>query len=148
MFGMGLTIRDGRLQGCIFKTKRSTDRICVAVYDHAADRLDPLYDFKTSDGTGTWCDPGRLLSGGTASNVITYIAGAMWLCWYDDRFHFGPAPLMTPLLVYILAGTWVEVSFWAMVISVVKVILIPVLLGILIRTLFGKQIEKFQKCCR
>ena len=51
---------DGRLQGCIFKTKRSTDRICVAVYDHAADCLDPLYDFKTSDGTGTWCDPGRL----------------------------------------------------------------------------------------
>ena len=32
-----------------------------------------------------------------------------------------------------------------MVISVVKVILIPVLLGILIRTLFGKQIEKISE---
>ena len=81
--------------------------------------------------------------GGTASNVITYIAGG------DVALSVGMtiastliAPLMTPLLVYILAGTWVEVSFWAMVISVVKVIMIPVLLGILIRTLFGKQIEK------
>ena len=46
MFGMGAYDPDGRLQGCIFKTKRSSDRICVAVYDHAADRLDPLYDFK------------------------------------------------------------------------------------------------------
>ena len=27
---------------------------------------------------------------------------------------------MTPLLVYLLAGAWVEVSFLAMVISVVK----------------------------
>ena len=84
--------------------------------------------------------------GGTASNVITYIAGG------DVALSVGMtiastliAPLMTPLLVYILAGTWVEVSFWAMVISVVKVILIPVLLGILIRTLFGKQIEKISE---
>ena len=84
--------------------------------------------------------------GGTASNVITYIAGG------DVALSVGMtiastliAPLMTPLLVYILAGTWVEVSFWAMVISVVKVILIPVLLGTLIRTLFGKQIEKISE---
>ena len=39
-------------------------------------------------------------------------------------------PLMTPFLVYVLAGAWVEVSFWAMVLSVVKVILVPVLLGV------------------
>ena len=72
---------------------------------------------------------GGCCPGGTASNVITYIAGG------DVALAVGMtiastliAPLMTPLLVYILAGTWVEVSFWAIVISVVKVILIPVLL--------------------
>lgn len=81
--------------------------------------------------------------GGTASNVITYIAGG------DVALSVGmtivstlAAPLMTPLLTYGLAGAWVEVSFWAMVLSVVKVILIPVLLGILLRSLFGKQIQK------
>ena len=81
--------------------------------------------------------------GGTASNVITYIAGG------DVALSVGMtiastliAPLMTPLLVYILAGTWVEVSFWAMVISVVKVILIPVLLGVFLRSLAGEHVEK------
>ena len=49
---------------------------------------------------------------------------------------------MTPLLVYLLAGAWVQVSFPGMVISVVKVVLIPVLLGILLRRLIGRHIEK------
>lgn len=84
--------------------------------------------------------------GGTASNVITYIAGG------DVPLSVGMtivstliAPLMTPFLVYILAGAWVEVTFWSMVLSVVKVILIPVLLGILIRGLLEKQIQKISK---
>ena len=81
--------------------------------------------------------------GGTASNVITYIAGG------DVALSVGmtiastlAAPLMTPLLVYLLAGAWVEVSFFSMVISVVKVVLIPVLLGIFLRWIIGRQIEK------
>ena len=45
------------------------------------------------------------------------------------------APLATPLLVFGLAGAWVNVSLWAMIISVVKVVLIPVLLGLLLHTL-------------
>ena len=84
--------------------------------------------------------------GGTASNVITYIAGG------DVALSVGmtitstlAAPLMTPLLVHLLAGAWVEVSFLAMVISVVKVVLIPVLLGILINWIFGKQIQKISE---
>ena len=81
--------------------------------------------------------------GGTASNVITYIAGG------DVALSVGmtivstlAAPLMTPFLVYVLAGAWVEVSFWAMVLSVVKVILIPVLLGVFLRSLAGEHVDK------
>lgn len=47
--------------------------------------------------------------------------------------------------MYVLAGAWVEVSFWAMVISVVKVVLVPVLLGILINWVWGKQIQKISE---
>ena len=43
------------------------------------------------------------------------------------------------------ASAWVEVSFLAMVISVVKVVLVPVLLGILINCCFGKQIQKISE---
>ncbi|MBO5093909.1 MAG: bile acid:sodium symporter family protein, partial [Lachnospiraceae bacterium] len=81
--------------------------------------------------------------GGTASNVITYIAGG------DVSLSVGMtivstllAPLMTPLLTYALAGAWVDVSLYAMILSVIKVILIPVLLGIIIHRALGKVMEK------
>ena len=45
------------------------------------------------------------------------------------------------MLVYLLAGSWVEVSLVTMMMSVVKVVLIPVLLGILIYRIFPKQID-------
>ena len=83
--------------------------------------------------------------GGTASNVITYIAGG------DVALSVGMtivstllAPLATPLLVFGLAGAWVNVSLWAMIISVVKVVLIPVLLGLLLHTLFRSKIKPVQ----
>ena len=50
---------------------------------------------------------------------------------------------MTPLLVYLLAGAWVQVSFPGMVISVVKVVLIPVLLGILLRRLMADILRNY-----
>ncbi len=87
--------------------------------------------------------------GGTASNVITYIAGG------DVALSVGmtivstlAAPLMTPFLVYVLAGAWVEVSFWAMVLSVVKVILIPVLLGVFLRSLRESMWIRYPMLCR
>ena len=52
------------------------------------------------------------------------------------------APIVTPALVYLLAGRWVEVSILAMFISVVKVILLPILAGILVQRLSPKTIEK------
>lgn len=80
--------------------------------------------------------------GGTASNVITYVAGG------DVPLSVGMtivstilAPICTPVLVYLLAGSWVEVSLLTMMMSVIKVVLVPVLLGILIYRLFPKQIN-------
>ena len=146
MFGMGLTIRMEDFK-VVFSRPKEVVIGFVSQYTIMpliAWTLCMILKLPTELALGVilvGCCPG-----GTASNVITYIAGG------DVALSVGMtiastliAPLMTPLLVYILAGTWVEVSFWAMVISVVKVILIPVLLGILIRTLFGKQIEKISE---
>ena len=59
--------------------------------------------------------------GGTASNVITYIAkGDVALSVGMTIASTLLAPLLTPFLIYSLGGTWVEVSFLAMVMSVVK----------------------------
>lgn len=143
MFGMGLTIHMGDFQ-VVFSRPKEVIIGCVAQYTVmplVAWILAVVFHLPQDLAIGVilvGCCPG-----GTASNMITYIAGG------DVALSVGmtivstlAAPLMTPLLVYGLAGAWVEVSFWAMVLSVVKVILIPVLLGILLRSLFGKQIQK------
>ncbi len=69
--------------------------------------------------------------GGTASNVVTYIARAhvalsvlMTMC-----STFG-AIVMTPLLTKWLAGTLVPVDAWALFLSTVQVVLLPVLAGL------------------
>ena len=83
--------------------------------------------------------------GGTASNVITYIAkGDVALSVGMTIVSTILAPLCTPILVYVLAGSWVEVSIYAMMISAVKVVLIPVLAGILLYRLFPKQIDSIR----
>lgn len=143
MFGMGLTIKMGDFQ-VVFSHPKEVVIGAVAQYT-----VMPLVAWALAVGFHLPKDIalGVILvgccPGGTASNVITYIAGG------DVALSVGmtiistlAAPLMTPFLVYTLAGAWVQVSFWAMVLSVVKVILIPVLLGILLRTLFGKQIQR------
>ncbi|NCB92939.1 MAG: bile acid:sodium symporter family protein [Clostridia bacterium] len=146
MFGMGLTIKMGDFQ-VVFSHPKEVIIGCLAQYTImplAAWLLAVVFHLDSDLVLGVilvGCCPG-----GTASNVITYIAGG------DVPLSVGMtivstllAPIMTPLLVYLLAGAWVEVSLVSMMISVVKVILIPVLLGILIRSFFGKQIQRISE---
>lgn len=81
--------------------------------------------------------------GGTASNVITHIAGGdVSLSVSMTILSTLLAPILTPTIVYLLAGRWVEVSVIAMFKSVVTVILIPVLLGLFIKKISPSSIEK------
>ena len=146
MFGMGLTIKMGDFQ-VVFSRPKEILIGCLAQYTvmpFLAWILAVVLRLPEDLALGVilvGCCPG-----GTASNVITYIAGG------DVALSVGMtivstlvAPLATPSLVYVLAGAWVEVSFAAMVLSVVKVILVPVLFGILIRSILGKQIQKISE---
>ncbi|MGB0404882.1 MAG: bile acid:sodium symporter family protein [Fusobacterium sp.] len=81
--------------------------------------------------------------GGTASNVLTYLAkGDVSLSVGMTMLSTLLSPILTPLITYLLIGTWVKVSLIAMVISVLKIVALPIFLGILINHLFSKQIEK------
>lgn len=85
--------------------------------------------------------------GGVASNVITYIAkGDVALSVGMTIVSTLIAPLATPFFVYMLGGVWVEISFWAMVLSVAKIVLIPVLLGILVHHYFQEKIQAAIDC--
>lgn len=146
MFGMGLTIRAEDFK-VVFSRPKEILTGCLAQYTvmpAAAWLLSTLLGLSPDLAIGVilvGCCPG-----GTASNVITYIAGG------DVALSVGMtivstllAPIATPVLVYLLGGAWVEVSLMAMILSVVKVILVPVLLGLLLHRLFGKQIERIQE---
>lgn len=81
--------------------------------------------------------------GGTASNVITHIAGGdVALSVAMTTVSTLLSPILTPLLVFLLVGQKIEVSLTAMFITVIKVILIPVLLGILVNSILGKKMDK------
>lgn len=81
--------------------------------------------------------------GGTASNVITYLArGNTALSVACTSVATLLAPVLTPAIVYLLASEWIAVSASAMVLSVLKMVLLPVALGVLARTLWVQKVDR------
>ena len=142
MFGMGLTIKTEDFKVVFTRPKD----LCIGFVLQYT--VMPLTAFALAKAFGLSADLalGVILvgccPGGTASNVITYVAdGDVPLSVGMTIVSTILAPVCTPVLVYLLAGSWVEVSLLTMMMSVVKVVLLPVLLGILIYRLFPKQID-------
>lgn len=76
--------------------------------------------------------------GGVASNVMAYIAKAnLALSITMTAIATVVAPLMTPLLMKVLAGQFVPIDFVAMMISVAKIVLLPIVLGLLFNKLLA-----------
>jgi BASS family bile acid:Na+ symporter len=72
--------------------------------------------------------------GGTASNVITYLAkGDLALSVGMTATSTLLAPLMTPFLTWLMAGTFVDVDAWGMLLSIVYVVIAPIVAGFLIQ---------------
>lgn len=84
--------------------------------------------------------------GGTSSNVMTYLAkGDVALSVSMTMTTTILAPIVTPLLTWWLAGAWVDVSFTAMMMSIIQVVILPIVLGIIINTFFSSTVDKFIK---
>lgn len=81
--------------------------------------------------------------GGTSSNVVTYLAkGDVALSVTMTSISTLLAPILTPLLALWLAGQRMDVDGGAMALSIVKVVLIPVLAGLLLRFLLPGPVTK------
>ena len=77
--------------------------------------------------------------GGTASNVITYLAkGDLALSVGMTAASTLLAPLLTPLLVWQLAGTMVDVDTVGMLMSIVYVVIAPIVCGLLCQRFLPK----------
>ena len=77
--------------------------------------------------------------GGTASNVITYLAkGDLALSVGMTATSTLLAPLLTPLLVWLLAGTMVDVHATGMLLSIVYIVILPIVCGLLCQRFIPK----------
>ncbi|MEY2354108.1 bile acid:sodium symporter family protein [Lysinibacillus capsici] len=81
--------------------------------------------------------------GGTASNVMVYLAkGNVPLSITMTSFSTLLAPIATPFILLLLAGKWMPVDPIAMFTSIIQVIIIPIILGIVIRRVVPQIVEK------
>lgn len=85
---------------------------------------------------------GGCAPGGTASNVVSYLAKAdTALSVTMTSISTLIAPIMTPLLTLWLAGAYMPVDGLGMAMSIVQIVLVPVLGGLLLRPLLPRLTE-------
>ena len=77
--------------------------------------------------------------GGTASNVITYLAkGDLALSVGMTGVSTLLAPFLTPLLTWALAGKSVNVDVVSMFLSILWVVILPIVAGLVIKALYPR----------
>ena len=142
MFGMGLTlnVEDFRI---VFSRPKDVLIGCLAQFT-----IMPLMawvlakGFQLPDELALGVILVGCCPGGTASNVITYLAkGDLALSVGMTACSTLLAPLMTPLLTWLMAGTFVDVDTWGMLLSILYVVILPIVGGFLIQ----KFLPKFTK---
>jgi len=139
MFGMGLTLNlhDFKI---VFSRPRDILIGCLAqftimpVLAWTLACLFSLDDALTLGVVLVGCCPG-----GTASNVITYLAkGDLALSVGMTGVSTLLAPLLTPLLTWLLAGHSVDVDVLKMFLSILWVVVLPIVAGLLVKWLWPR----------
>ncbi len=143
MLGMGLTLsfddfkRIARIPKCI----ASGVALQFTVMPLAGIAIAMLTNLETGLAVGlilVSCCPG-----GTASNVVAYLANAnLALSVTMTMASTLVAVVATPLLTGLLAGKYVEIDQWNLFINMVSIVLLPVIAGVLLNRYFPKATEK------
>ena len=143
MFGMGLTLKaeDFRV---VFSRPKDVLVGCLAqftVMPVLAFLLTRVFRLEPALAIGVilvGCCPG-----GTASNVITYLAkGDLALSVGMTAVSTILAPVLTPLLVWLLAGETVDVDVIGMLLSILWVVILPIVLGLLVKRFWPRTTER------
>ena len=134
MFGMGLTLRLEEFK-IVFSRPRDVIIGCMAQFT-----LMPLLAwlltavFGLSDELALGVVLVGCCPGGTASNVITYLArGDVALSVGMTGVSTLLAPFLTPLLTWLLASHRVNVDMVSMFLSILWVVILPIVFGLAVR---------------
>ena len=143
MFGMGLTLKTEDFR-VVFSRPKDVIIGCLAqftVMPLLAFALTRLFRLEQALAIGVilvGCCPG-----GTASNVITYLAkGDLALSVGMTAVSTILAPVLTPLLVWLLAGEMVAVDVVGMLLSILWVVILPIALGLLVKRFWPRTTER------
>lgn len=143
MFGMGLTLKAEDFK-VVFSRPKDVLVGCLAqftVMPLLAFALTRIFKLEPALAIGVilvGCCPG-----GTASNVITYLAkGDLALSVGMTAVSTLLAPVLTPLLVWLLAGETVDVDVVGMLLSILWVVILPIALGLLVKRFWPRTTEQ------
>ena len=143
MFGMGLTLNlhDFKI---VFSRPKDSLIGCLAqftIMPLLAWSLARIFSLDEALALGVvlvGCCPG-----GTASNVITYLAkGDLALSVGMTGVSTLLAPFLTPLLTWALAGKSINVDVASMFLSILWVVILPIIMGLIVKGLWPKFTEK------
>jgi len=143
MFGMGLTMKLSDFK-VVFIHPKEVIVGCVAQFT-----IMPLLAFALGKvfGLETGLLAGVILvgtcPGGTSSNVITYMSrGNVALSVGMTSVNTLLSPLLTPAITYLLLRTSVNVDVWAMCLSIIQVVIIPIALGFVVNRFAGRYVAR------
>jgi len=146
MFGMGSTMEVSDFQEVL----RSTKAVALGVFFHFS--IMPLVGWSI---TKVFTFPPEISAGiilvacmpcGLASNVMSYLAKAnVALSLTLTSVATFIAPILTPLLMKNLAGQLIEIDLYAMIWEISKLVLIPIVLGVVYKRVIGDKWPWFQE---
>lgn len=141
MFALGVVLDTGELRD----TLKHPGRVGLGVLTQFS--VMPTLAFAAAWGAGlppelalgfiiVGCAPGAM-----ASNVIVYLAGgAVAFSVALTTVATLLSPILTPALVEWLGGVFLPIPFWPMMLTILKTVLAPLLLGIALQRVLGKRI--------
>lgn len=144
MFGMGMTMTVDDFKGVLHSPKAVVIGVVAQfmVMPGLAYLLCQLFQLPPAIAIGVilvGCCPG-----GTASNVITYMAkGNTALSVACTSVSTILAPVLTPAIFYLLASQWIEINAMSMLGSILQVVLFPIILGLIVRSVLKQKIETY-----
>ena len=142
MFGMGMTLKTSDFLEIVKRPKpviigllaQFTLMPLIAYLLTVVFSLDPLIAVGV---ILVGCCPG-----GTSSNVITFLAkGDVALSVAITSISTLLAPFLTPVLLNVFAGQLIDIELASMMITITKIVILPILLGIIVHKFLGNKIE-------
>lgn len=144
MLGMGMTMTVDDFKGVLQSPKAVLIGVVAqfVVMPGLAFVLCKLFNLPPEIAVGVilvGCCPG-----GTASNVITYMAkGNVALSVACTSVSTLLAPVLTPAIFYLLASQWLKIDAASMFVSILQVVLLPIVVGLILRTWLKRQVESY-----